>query len=66
LKPTAADQQCFVWFGPAGKVTPLRHDPSNTLIAQVVGRKRNRLIPALQRQYVYNSTGVFSDVDCEN
>jgi LPS sulfotransferase NodH len=66
LKPTTAGEQCFLWFGPAGTVTPLHHDSSNILIAQVVGRKRYRLIPALQWQYVYNSTGVFSDVDCEN
>jgi hypothetical protein len=66
LKPVTAGRQCFLWFGPAGTVTPLHHDMCNILIAQVVGRKRYRLIPSLQRQYVYNSTGVFSDVDCEN
>jgi ribosomal protein L16 Arg81 hydroxylase len=35
-------------------------------MAQVTGRKRYRLIPASQWQYVYNSTGVFSDVDSED
>jgi len=66
LNPGTAGRQCFLWFGPAGTVTPLHHATSNILIAQVVGRKRYRLIPAAQGQYVYNSTGVFSDVDCEN
>jgi LPS sulfotransferase NodH len=66
LNPATAGRQCFLWFGPAGTVTPLHHDTSNILMAEVVGRKRYRLIPALQWQYVYNSTGVFSDVDCEN
>lgn len=66
LNQTAAGRQCFLWFGPAGTVTPLHHDTSNILMAQVAGRKRYRLIPASQWQYVYNSEGVFSDVDCEN
>jgi LPS sulfotransferase NodH len=66
LDPTAAGRQCFLWFGPAGTVTPLHHDPCNILISQVIGRKRYRLIPTAQWQYVYNSVGVFSDVDCEN
>jgi ribosomal protein L16 Arg81 hydroxylase len=34
-------------------------------LAQVAGRKRYRIIPASQWQYVYNNSGVFSDVDCE-
>jgi LPS sulfotransferase NodH len=66
LNPAAVARQCFFWFGPAGTVTPLHHDTSNILIAQVAGRKRYRLVPASQWQCVYNSTGVFSDVDCEN
>jgi LPS sulfotransferase NodH len=65
LDPAAAGRQCFLWFGPAGTITPLHHDTSNILMAQVVGRKRYRLVPPAQWQYVYNSTGVFSDVDCE-
>ena len=65
LKPVAAGRQCFLWFGPAGTVTPLHHDTSNILLAQVAGRKRYLLVPPSQWQYVYNSTGVFSDVDCE-
>jgi ribosomal protein L16 Arg81 hydroxylase len=66
LNHTAGGRQCFLWFGPAGTVTPLHHDTSNILLAQVAGRKRYRLIPSSQWQYVYNSEGVFSDVDCEN
>jgi len=66
LNPVPSGNQCFLWFGPAGTVTPLHHDTSNILIAQVAGRKRYRMIPTSQWQYVYNSSGVFSDVDCEN
>jgi LPS sulfotransferase NodH len=65
LNPATTSCQCFLWFGPAGTVTPLHHDTSNILLAQVIGRKRYRLIPPSQWQYVYNSSGVFSDVDCE-
>jgi LPS sulfotransferase NodH len=65
LRPIGAGRACFLWFGPAGTITPLHHETSNILLAQVLGRKRYRLIPAAQWQCVYNSTGVFSDVDCE-
>jgi LPS sulfotransferase NodH len=63
LQPTDDGQQCFLWYGPAGTVTPLHHDTSNILIAQVSGRKRYRLIPAAQRRWLYNDAGVFSAVD---
>jgi LPS sulfotransferase NodH len=65
LRPTTNGRQCFLLFGPAGTVTPLHHEMSNILIAQVAGRKRYRMVPASQWQFLYNSTGVFSDVDCE-
>jgi len=64
LDPATLTGRCFLWFGPAGTVTPLHHDTSNILLAQVRGRKRVRLVPANQWQYVYNMRGVFSDVDC--
>lgn len=66
LDPATVGERCFLWFGPAGTITPLHHDSCNILIAQVVGRKRFRLISALQWPYVYNNIGVYSDVDCEN
>jgi LPS sulfotransferase NodH len=65
LNPVADGRQCFLWFGPAGTVTPLHHDTSNILMAQVAGRKLHRIIPASEWEYVYNSSGVFSDVNCE-
>jgi hypothetical protein len=65
LNPRTAEGHRFLWFGPAGTVTCLHHDTSNILMAQLLGRKRFRLLPPSQWQYLYNSTGVFSDVDCE-
>ena len=65
LKPKADGRRCFLWFGPAGTVTPLHHDTMNILITQVTGRKRFRLIAPQHWQHLYNNTGVFSDVDCE-
>ncbi len=55
----------FFWFGPGGTVTPLHHDTADIILAQVQGRKRVTLIPATQKALVYNSIGVFGDVDCE-
>jgi len=54
----------FLWFGPGGTVTPLHHDTSNILFAQVYGRKRITLISPNQTPLVYNEIGVFSEVDC--
>jgi len=54
------------WFGPEGTITPLHHDVMNILLAQAVGRKRVILISPDQSHLVYNNTGVFSEVDCEN
>jgi ribosomal protein L16 Arg81 hydroxylase len=56
----------FLWFGPCGTVTPLHHDTADIIFAQVHGRKRFTMIPATQKTCVYNSIGVFGEVDCEN
>ena len=53
----------FLWIGPSGTITPLHHDNTNNLFIQIYGRKRYRMIPALQVPYVYNHKGVFSRVD---
>ena len=53
----------FLWFGPAGTRTPLHHDLTNNLMAQVVGRKRVRIIPACELPYVYNQLHCYSEVD---
>eukprot|EP00268_Persea_americana_P001646 TRINITY_DN10495_c0_g1_i4.p1 TRINITY_DN10495_c0_g1~~TRINITY_DN10495_c0_g1_i4.p1 ORF type:complete len:442 (-),score=69.36 TRINITY_DN10495_c0_g1_i4:335-1558(-) len=46
-------QSLNAWFGPAGTVTPLHHDPHHNLFAQVVGRKYIRLYPASVSEQLY-------------
>ncbi|MET3130029.1 hypothetical protein AAKU55_000270 [Oxalobacteraceae bacterium GrIS 1.11] len=56
----------FFWFGPAGTVTPFHHDLTNNFMAQVMGRKRLRIIPACEVAHVYNQRHCFSQVDGRN
>jgi hypothetical protein len=55
--------EALMWLGPAGTVTPLHYDRKNALFAQVMGTKQFKLIPSWQARYLYNSKGVYSDVD---
>jgi len=66
LNPAETSGRVFFWFGPAGTVTPLHHDPVNLILAQVSGRKRVRMISPEQTPLMYNHVGVFSKVDGEN
>jgi hypothetical protein len=52
----------MMWIGPAGTVTPLHHDLTNNLIAQVVGRKRFKLAPSSEVGRFYNDAHVFSEI----
>lgn len=58
-----ASSRSFIWFGPKGTFTPLHHDLTNNMLVQVYGRKKVTLIPALQTPYLYNDSGVYSEVD---
>ena len=53
----------FLWFGPAGTVTPLHHDSINVLFNQIDGWKHLILIPSLEIHRVYNNLAVYSEVD---
>jgi len=66
LDPGCATSRMFLWFGPAGTVTPLHYDTMNVLLAQVLGRKKVTLIPSFQTHLLYNHIGVYSEVDYEN
>ncbi|XVF47442.1 hypothetical protein PTKIN_Ptkin03bG0108900 [Pterospermum kingtungense] len=41
------------WFGPAGTVTPLHHDPHHNILGQVVGKKYVRLYSASYNEELY-------------
>jgi hypothetical protein len=53
----------FFWFGPAGTVTPFHHDLTNNFMAQIIGRKRVRLIAPCEVNRVANVRHCFSQVD---
>jgi hypothetical protein len=55
----------FLWFGPAGTLTPIHHDPMNVILCQVRGQKRVRLWAPNQTPLLYNYVGVFSEVNAE-
>jgi ribosomal protein L16 Arg81 hydroxylase len=55
----------YLWYGPAGTVTPLHHDLTNNMLVQVRGRKRVKLIAPEWIDKIYNHHHVFSQVDPE-
>ena len=55
-----------LWFGPGGTITPLHHDQTNLIGAQIYGKKLWRIISPDQTPFVYNYQAVFSQVDLEN
>jgi len=63
LGPDHKRTHAFLWFGPAGTVTPLHHDSVNVLFNQVDGWKHFILIPSLEIHRVYNNLAVYSAVD---
>lgn len=52
-----------LWMGPSGTVTPLHYDEHSILFTQIHGRKRFRLVPSFDRDYVYPHHTYYSDVD---
>ncbi|WP_118181825.1 cupin-like domain-containing protein [Paraburkholderia phosphatilytica] len=62
LDPASPDTG-FFWFGPAGTKTPFHHDLTNNFMAQVMGRKRVKLIPFHDTPLVYNHLHCYSQVD---
>lgn len=58
--------QGFLWFGPAGTITPFHHDLTNNFMAQVMGRKRVLIMPACEISNVYNHEHCFTHVDARH
>jgi hypothetical protein len=52
----------MMWIGPAGTVTSMHHDLTNNFIAQMVGRKRFKLVAAADVSKMYNHHFVYSEV----
>lgn len=65
LEAYRARNSVFFWYGPAGTVTPLHHDPCNIVLTQIRGRKKLKLYSPMQTPLLYNELGVFSRVDAE-
>lgn len=62
LDPNSPDDG-FLWIGPTGTRTPFHHDLTNNFMAQVIGRKRVKLIPACELPYMYNHYHCYTPVD---
>jgi Family of unknown function (DUF6065)/Cupin-like domain len=56
-------QNGFLWFGPAGTITPFHHDLTNNFMAQVIGRKRILLAPSWDIPFMKNLTHVYCEID---
>ena len=56
----------YFWFGPAGTLTPFHHDLTNNFMAQIIGRKRIKLIAPYELGSLYNHRHCFTDVDGRN
>jgi hypothetical protein len=52
----------MMWIGPPGTVTSLHHDLTDNFIAQIVGRKRLKVLPAAHVACLYNHQHVFSEI----
>jgi uncharacterized protein DUF6065/cupin-like protein len=62
LDRAVAQPHGMMWIGPAGTVTSLHHDLTDNLIAQVVGRKRLKVVAAADVAKIYNHHHVFSEI----
>jgi hypothetical protein len=62
LTPNVTMPNGMMWIGPAGTFTSLHHDLTNNFIAQLVGRKQIKLLPAGEVGRLYNREHVFSEI----
>ncbi|TDC74936.1 cupin-like domain-containing protein [Actinomadura sp. 7K507] len=53
----------FFWLGPPGTKTPFHHDLTNNFMAQVMGRKKIKMVPLHDTAFIYNTVHCYSDVD---
>lgn len=62
LSRDVSEPHGMMWIGPAGTVTSLHHDLTNNFIAQLVGRKRLKVVPAADVGKLHNHQYVFSEI----
>jgi len=55
-------ETAMLWVGPAGTFTPLHFDLTNNFIAQIVGRKRLKLLPASEAGRLGEEGVVYSQI----
>jgi len=65
LDATRSKGCAALWIGPAGTVTPLHHDTSNILFAQIYGRKRFVLASPFETELMRDAVGVYASADPE-
>lgn len=65
LDPSRRAGSTAFWFGPGGTVTPLHHDTSNILFANLYGAKRFLLIAPWEDAMLAATRGVYSHIDPE-
>lgn len=58
-----SEQDGFFWLGPAGTRTPFHHDLTNNFMAQIIGRKRVKIIPACEVKNLYNHKHCYTHVE---
>jgi hypothetical protein len=64
LLDTDAAQSCgMLWIGASNALTPLHHDLVNSLVAQIAGRNRFRIIPACEVAKLHNHLHVLSEIE---
>jgi len=63
LDPRRTVGSSALWFGPAGTITPLHHDTSNILLAQIHGRKRVYLVDPCEPELLGRADGVYCELD---
>lgn len=56
----------FFWLGPEGAATPMHRDLGNVYMAQIMGRKLIRMVPAKEMHLVYNESGYHSEADFDD
>jgi hypothetical protein len=53
----------FFWMGPPGTITPFHHDLTNNFMAQVIGRKRLKIVPSWDLSLMNNFHHCFCMVE---